>query len=360
MRTVYEIMHKKRRVAWLDTSGRCKVYYPAFMPYNLYLEESDEVDTLIENINNFHYWCASRVLTLDRQYAKALLNSAGLQQATTDRDRAHIALTYRCLSLTDVFWVREKGDKATFADVNLYENHLDRTFVDIALRGKQYTVENHYLARDLSTNGCYPKAWKRNGDTFELLKDGGNDAVDRELLASRICRCFDVNQVTYEESVFDDERVTVSQNFTSQEYGIAAMDALDIRLTNRGSDIKRYILNLDRKNYYMMNIVDYLVGNTDRHWGNWGVLVDNKTNAPVRLHNLMDFNQAFNAYDTLEGANCLTTFGKKMSQKNAAILAVKRIGLNQHCEVDPAVFANLPQYEEMFRQRLALLKEHCK
>lgn len=22
--------------------------------------------------------------------------------------------------------------------------------------------------------------------------------------------------------------------------------------------------------YYMMNIVDYLVGNTDRHWGNWG------------------------------------------------------------------------------------------
>ena len=27
----------------------------------------------------------------------------------------------------------------------------------------------------------------------------------------------------------------------------------------------------------MMNILDYLVGNTDRHWENWGLLVDNET-----------------------------------------------------------------------------------
>lgn len=28
----------------------------------------------------------------------------------------------------------------------------------------------------------------------------------------------------------------------------------------------------------MMNIVDYLIGNTDRHWGNWGFLVNNANN----------------------------------------------------------------------------------
>ena len=43
----------------------------------------------------------------------------------------------------------------------------------------------------------------------------------------------------------------------------------------------------------MMNILDYLVGNTDRHWENWGLLVDNETNQPIRLHDLMDFNRAF-------------------------------------------------------------------
>ena len=56
----------------------------------------------------------------------------------------------------------------------------------------------------------------------------------------------------------------------------------------------------------MMNIIDYLIGNTDRHWGNWGVLVDNISNKPVSLHKLMDFNQAFQAYDTIDGANCQT------------------------------------------------------
>jgi hypothetical protein len=92
----------------------------------------------------------------------------------------------------------------------------------------------------------------------------------------------------------------------------------------------------------------------------WGVLVDNEHNYPRRLHDLMDFNQSFNAYDTIEGANCLTTFGVKMTQKEAALQAVKAIGLNQICEVDSAVFQRVPQYEKMFRERLVFLKSYNK
>lgn len=201
-REIYNIMHKDRKVARIDETGHCKIYYKSFMPYNLYLEENDDIDSLINNITNFNYWCATRVLTLDRKYAKEILNSIGMLQAVTDKERAKIALSYRCASLTDVFWVKRKKEKITFHEVNLYDNHLDNTFIDIALRGKQYTVQNEYLARDLSTNGCFPKAWQRVNDGFQLLKDGGNDAVERELLASRICRCFNVSQVLYEEELF--------------------------------------------------------------------------------------------------------------------------------------------------------------
>ena len=95
------------------------------MPYNLYLEEEEDVDTLVNNITNFNYWCATRVLTLDRKYAKEILNSIGMNQAVTDKDRAKVALSYRCTSLTDVFWVRNKGEKITFSEVNLYDNHLE-------------------------------------------------------------------------------------------------------------------------------------------------------------------------------------------------------------------------------------------
>ena len=60
------------------------------MPYNLYLEEEDDVDTRVNNLMNFNYCCASRVLTLDRKYAKEILNSIGMSQAVTDRERAKI------------------------------------------------------------------------------------------------------------------------------------------------------------------------------------------------------------------------------------------------------------------------------
>lgn len=353
---VYEIMHMDRRVAKINDSGHCKIYYRSFMPYNLYLEESEDIDTLVNNVTNFNYWCATRILTLDRTYAKEILNSIGMLQAVTDKERARIALSYRCASLTDVFWVRLQKEKVSFREINLYENHLDNTFIDIALRGKQYTVKNEYLARDLSTNGCFPKAWQRMNDGFRLLKDGGSDAVERELLASQICRCFDVSQVLYEKDWFDGEKVSVSSNITSRKYSIVSMEAFELYAANHGRNIKKCIMSLDKKNYHMMNIVDYLIGNTDRHWGNWGILVCNSNNKPVRLHDLMDFNQAFHSYDSIEGANCQTVFGEHVNQKEAAIRSVQKIGLNQTKEVKKAHFAELPQFYPMFCNRLELLK----
>ncbi|MCM1091738.1 MAG: hypothetical protein NC413_12910 [Muribaculum sp.] len=355
-KNVYEIMHMDRKVAKINDSGQCKIYYKSFMPYNLYLEESEDIDTLVNNITNFNYWCATRLLTLDRKYAKEILNSIGMLQAVTDRERARIALSYRCASLTDVFWVKLRKEKISFSNVNLYENHLDNTFIDIALKGKQYTVQNEYLARDLSTNGCFPKAWQRVNGGFRLLKGGDSNAVERELLASRICRCFDVSQVLYERDYFDGEKVSVSSNITSKEYSIVSMEAFEVYAVNHGRNTKKYILSLDKHNYYMMNIVDYLIGNTDRHWGNWGVLVQNSNNKPVRLYDLMDFNQAFNSYDNIEGANCQTMFGEHVNQKDAAIKSVERIGLNQIKEVDKSYFNELPQFYDMFCKRIELLK----
>lgn len=351
----YEIMHINKVVAKIDYIGRCKIYAPDFLPYNLYLEEDEDIETLVNNITNFYYWCATRVLTLDRKYAKEILNSIGMKQAVTDKDRAKIALTYRCASLTDVFWVREEGEKVSFEEINLYENHLSDIFIDITLRGKQYTVDSTSLARDLSTNGCFPKAWKRKNKGFVLLKDGDKDAVERELLASKICQCFDVPQVIYEEGYFDGEKVTVSENFTSKEYSIASMETLEIYLQNQDIKPKEYILKIDSYNYYMMNIIDYLVGNTDRHWGNWGVLVDNSNNQPICLHKLMDFNQSFQSYDSIEGANCQTTFGVRMTQKEGALEAVRNIGLNQIKPIEENLFNSLPQYYEMFKNRINIL-----
>lgn len=68
----------------------------------------------------------------------------------TDRDRADISLSYHCVSLTDVFWVKKRGENVTFQDLNLYDNSLKEAVVEISLKGRQMTVTNQELAPDLS------------------------------------------------------------------------------------------------------------------------------------------------------------------------------------------------------------------
>lgn len=355
--TAYTIMHGDQKAASIRRDGTCTIYSPKLMPYNLYLISTpqDDIDTRVQNLDNFYYWCASRVLTLDRAYAKEILNSIGATQATTDRERAQIALSYHCLSLMDIYWTKEHYERQDFHSINLFVNHLEKAFIDVTLRGKQMTIQNsHLIADDLGTQGCYPKAWVRREDNFWLMKDGGLDLVENELLASRICRCFRVSQVLYEEDFYDGQKVSISKIITSLNESIVAMESFELYAMNHGIDKMQYILNLDGYSYYMMNILDYLIGNTDRHWGNWGMLIDNKSNQPIRLYDLMDFNKAFQAYDKIEGANCLTT-KKNQTQKETAIEAVKNIGLNQTREISPQWF-NDNARKNMFYERLTLLK----
>ena len=356
----YELMHMENVVAAVSTLGQVQIFDEQFLPYDIYLEESNDFDDLVNNLANFYHWCASRVLSLDRTYAKQIMNSLGVPQAVTDRDRAQISLSYRCVSLNDVYWVRTAGESVTFAELNLYDNPLNEAIIPLPLKGRHLTVTNKELAPDLSTKGCFPKAWIRSGTEIKLLKDGGEDVVRRELVASKICQCFDVPQVAYEEYFYDGEVVTQSAIVTSKQYSMISKMAYDIYAINNDLDTIEECIHLDPIVYYGMNILDYLVGNTDRHPENWGFLVDNATNQPVSLYPLMDFNMSFQTYDKLDGANCQTVIPRKLTQREAAIEAVQAIGLRQIRDVDLAVFDGMDQERGMFLLRLAELKKYAK
>lgn len=356
----FDLMHKDRRVARIYEDGRCIVNFPSFMPYNLYLESSDDLDSRINNLNNFYYWCSSRVLTLDRKYAKEILRAIGASQAVTDKDRAMIAVSYHGLSLTDVFWIRRAKEKTTFAELNLYNHSLSDAFADVSLRGRDITLQNAELfmsreaAGDVGTPGVAPKAWIRENGEFYLLKDGDERDVNAELLASKIAGCFRVAHVPYEEGVFDGLRVSKCKIITSVEKSIVPFEFIEVYCTNRDLDKYAYVLKKDPYSYHMMNVIDYLVGNTDRHWGNWGFFADNATNKLQTLYPLMDFNKSFLAYDTVYGAKCQTT-ERRMTQQEAAIEAVKSVGLNQISEIPREWFPD-SALREMFFSRLEILK----
>lgn len=365
----YAVMHLDRHVATVRGDGSCTVYYPQFMPYNLYLEKADDLSGRMNNLSNFHYWCATRLITMDRKYAKEILNSLGMKQAVTDRERAEIAISYHALCLTDVFWVREIGEKVSYAEINLYDHSLSDAFVDVSLRGRALTAQNAEMiakgdsAGDLATSGVAPKAWIRRDGKFLLLKDGEAAEVEAELAASRIARCFRVDQVLYEPREYEGLAVSASGLMTGKAESIVSAEYVDIYAANHGKTLEEIVRKQDLYGFHMMNIVDYLIGNTDRHWGNWGFRVNNADNRLGKLHPLMDFNRAFRAYDTLEGARCLTV-KENIPQMEAAVRGVRAIGLNQVEALPedlPRLFRKLNgltgmRAEEMLTRRLDVLK----
>ena len=155
----------------LDT-GEFSVLAEPFMPYNLHLTaESGSIQEKIANINAVHHWCADRVLSLDRRYAKQILNELGLPQSQNNSVKAKISLSCRSISLQDCFWVKEEGDAITWDNVNLFTHHFSDALIPVALRGGSATIKNKYwrdISQELSTHGTFAKAWGRTEDQIVL------------------------------------------------------------------------------------------------------------------------------------------------------------------------------------------------
>ena len=165
----YHLMMKDIRVCTIHLDGKVDMYREDLLPFDIYLESDSDAD-YVNNLINFYAWCADRLLSLNRIYAKEILNSVGLSMARTDRERSSIALSYNCLSLKDFYWVTENLEEDSYDNINLFDNSLGDV-IDISLRGKVETLTNSELiSKDLTTDWRAPKAWVRDGNSFKLYK----------------------------------------------------------------------------------------------------------------------------------------------------------------------------------------------
>ncbi|MCR5005980.1 MAG: hypothetical protein K6A77_08745 [Clostridiales bacterium] len=369
----WAVMHLERQVAVIREDGTCTVFFPRFMPYDLDLKPADE-DSLItrhDNLEHFYTWCANRPLTLSRSSAVDFLVSHGYLRAATDRDRAAIALAYHGLCLTDVFWIRHTEENIRFAQIDLWDHPLSDEYVDVVLRDHGMVARNTGLARasDAALPKAYrvPNVWIQQGGSFQLLKGGDPGDVEAELVSSQIARCFDVDQVLYEPMEFEGRPVSRCELVTSKDKSIVfARNMKNYSLRERMT-LGELIRSRDMYGLHMMNIIDYLIGNTDRNLSNWGFWIDNHNNQPEKLFPLMDFNRSFRSYDVPEGSQCLI-MKEKVSQREAAVRGVREIGLRLVRDLPEdlsALFSRLnalrqTRLEVMFQTRLEILKQAVK
>ena len=291
----YTIMLKNTEVCNINRNkGTVEMINKNLLPFDIHLDYSDYANT-IDNTIAFNWWCANRLLSLDKEYEKAILNACNIRQVMTDKDRADMSLQCRCLSLKDSYWVKKQGEQVTWNEVNLFENNLSNAVVDIALKDKHLTITNkHLMTSELATAGKLPKAWYRKNNTFYLYKGDKDNSVDKEVNASKILNMLGFKVLQYEKSYYDNCKVSVSKCFTNP----------NISYITAGDMMEHHELDTNYYEYDMMNLCDYLVGNSDRHPDNWGYIFNDKRQI-IGFAPIFDFNRAF---ETSESSMSLTEY----------------------------------------------------
>ena len=327
------IMYQDIKLATFNRrNGQAAIDREDLFPFDLYLTESDDFDDRLNNVTNFNSWCASRVLPLDRKYAKEILNFYGYKQAITDKDRADIALFCSCVSLQDCFWVKPADDTRDWSSTNLFQNSLSDTVLEVALLGKSLTMTNtEIVTPDFSTDGTAPKAWIRREHDFFLYKGDVNDSVTREVEASRILQEIGIPAVQYREKIFMENRVAVCKCFTSEEVNLVRAGDYALWCDNHDLDFAEILCKYSRE-FELMNLGDFLVGNNDRHSQNWGFVYDS-TRTMTGFAPVIDFDHAFLAG---EDTRCLPMLlvGEEISQKDYALRIISKYRSELNFDMD--------------------------
>jgi len=244
-------------------------------------------------------WLKGRTIPKNRAYVNTFLAKCGLN-ANRPMDVISVC---KGLSLNDSYWVVEDSFGGTFEENNLYDNNFSRVLAMIAFTGYGSSTRSSLASSpEFTTNGMLPKCWRRIGGKIFLYKGATSGASNTgnepysELYAYEIGTALDMNVVPYKISKWKKQLCSACEIFTSKELAFVPIG----RIVKSGGmkAVREYYEKLGQEYVDALNdmiLFDAIIYNTDRHYGNFGVFVDSKTNRIVAPAPLFDHgNSLFN------------------------------------------------------------------
>lgn len=254
-------------------------------------------------------WLKQRTIPKNRAYVNSFLSKCGLH---INRPMNIIRVS-KGLSLNDCYWVVEEGFNGTFEKYNLYDNRFSQLLALIAFTGYGSSVRTSLVScPEFTTNGMLPKCWRRVNGTIRLYKGGTSGASNTgcepysEYYAAQIAEVMGINSVSYNLSKWKGELCSVCDLFTSKDYSYLPIGRM---VTAGGMEaVREYYQSLGKEYIDALNamlVFDAIIFNTDRHFGNFGFMVNNKTNKITASAPLFDHGNALFNY---AGRDDLETF----------------------------------------------------
>lgn len=269
--------------------------------------------------NSVSRWLRHRTIPKNRAYVHSFLSKCGLN---LNRPMSILSVS-KGLSLNDCYWVVEEGFEGNFAEYNLYDNRFSRVLGLIAFTGYGSSVRTSLAScPEFTTNGMLPKCWRRESGSIKLYKGGTSGASNTgnepysEFYAAQIAEVLGINAIGYGLSKWQGELCSTCELFTSKDYSFIPVG----RLVTKGGmkAVREYYVSLGEEFVSALNdmlVLDAVICNVDRHFGNFGFLVDNRTNkiaapAPLFDHGNSLFNLA--GRDALSSGKALDEYAETL------------------------------------------------
>ena len=287
--------------------------HKTFFPLDIKLENSSLLS-----------WIKSRTIPKNREFVFKIL----MELKLSFDDIEGIVNISKSLSLNDCYWIVQEDFNGTFDEYNLYDNDFNKTLSLLAYTGYGSVKQQGFISSpEFTTNGVLAKAWRKNPlqrKGIYLYKGAskgcancGNEPYS-EFYAYQIAKKMGLEATEYSLGKWKGELNSICELFSSKKYSFVPIYRL---VTEGGWNAVLEYYQILGDNFYEalvdMIIFDVVIVNTDRHFGNFGLLVDNETNKIVKPAPIFD-NGLSLFYDAMEDDLArVDEFARTKGMKNA-------------------------------------------
>jgi hypothetical protein len=245
---------------------------PEHLPYKY-------VDDKQKNIFLLNSWIEHRGIPLSREDYQTIIDEYNVSSS-----KELTVLSYG-LNLTDHYWICEKDNEKKWEDVNFLDNGFSARIGEILPElSEKY---QSFINPDLSSNGRLKKYWIINNGTRELYKAGSGDLRQEpynECIASQLSDCLNIDHVDYKIIEHDNEIFSKCPCMIDKDLEFVNAFSVFLKGEKTGSKYNDYLnacgmmgIKNSREEIDKMIILDFLIRNTDRHVGNFGILRNSQT-----------------------------------------------------------------------------------
>ena len=237
-------------------------------------------------------WLKSRIIPRNRDYVDKILSVYGLSHNNL---LGIIKLSFG-LSLNDSYWCVPEVFSGRFSEFNLYENPFNKALALIAYTGFGSVRPSGFSSSpEFTTNGNLRKGWRKVNGQILLYKGGSSGAANTgnepysEYYAAQVASAMSINHVPYNLAKWKGVLCSTCPLFTDIDHSFVSAHRFfpKLKLTEIAAELKK-MGDTFYQSFCDMIVFDALVCNTDRHLGNFGLMIDNKRNKPVAFAPLFD------------------------------------------------------------------------